>query len=98
MATLFTFYKFLLYFSLLPAATEVSGIILDKFNNEPLANVYIYAVKGEEETLSNDKGGFKLLSWEALPLTVVFEKKGYKPVRVPVKKEQKNFKVILEAY
>ena len=101
MTTLFGFYKILFHLSFLPMAgpaTEVSGTILDKSNNTPVSNVYVYAVKGEEETLSEDNGRFKLLSWSKLPVIIFFEKKGYKPARIPLNREQKNIRVVLEPY
>lgn len=101
MAALFSLYKFLLYFSLIGTAgdaTEFSGVVVDKSSNEPLSNVYIYVIKGEEETLSGEKGNFKLLSWQKLPAGIFFEKKGYKMTKTFIKKDQKNIKVLLEAY
>ncbi|RYD70174.1 MAG: hypothetical protein EOP53_25875 [Sphingobacteriales bacterium] len=101
MTIFYALYKYFLFFSLgyghLPA-TEASGIVTDKNTGQPLSQVYVYSIKGEEETLSNEKGVFKIISWEALPVTVSFEKKGYRPFRLPLQKEQKNIKVILEAY
>ena len=99
MSTFFSLYKFVLYFSVLfnaGKATEASGVVSDGKNKEPLSNVYVYTLKGEEETLSSEKGSFRLLSWQALPVTIVFEKNGYKPKRVSLKADQKNILVMLE--
>ncbi|MBC7934962.1 MAG: carboxypeptidase-like regulatory domain-containing protein [Rhizobacter sp.] len=99
MSTFFSLYKFALYFAMLfnaGAATEASGLITDGKSKEPLSNVYVYTVKAEEETLSNDKGNFKLLSWQALPVTIVFEKNGYKSKRISLKQDEKNIRVLLE--
>ena len=101
MTAVVALYKFLVYFSLIfpvSTATEVSGIVLDKNNHQPVPNVYIYTIKGEEETLSRENGSFKLLSWEKLPVTVSFEKKGYKPARITINKDQKNKQIVLESY
>ena len=101
MTILYSLYKYLLFFTLAPGgteATEASGVVIDKATGQPLTNVYVYSIKGEEETLSSDKGTFKIVSWEALPVVLSFEKKGYKTVRLPLRKEQKNIKVLLETY
>lgn len=101
MTILFSFYKFLLYCSFITAngvSTEFSGVVLDKNSNEPISNVYVYTIKGEEEALSSEKGVFKLLSWQATPVTVYFDKKGYKLKRIQLGKEQKNARILLEAY
>lgn len=97
---LLALYKTLMYFSLFQpnVITEFSGTILDKSNNEAIQNVYVYTIKGEEETLSAAKGNFSLISWQALPVTVYFEKKGYKTKRIQLLKEQKNTKILMETY
>lgn len=79
-------------------AIEVSGVVVNSISNEPVANVYIHAVKGEEESLSNGKGTFKLLCWKTPPVNVVFEKEGYRSQKLSVKNDQKNIKVVLERY
>lgn len=79
-------------------AIEVSGTVVNSITNEPVANVYIHAVKGEEESLSNDKGTFKLLSWKTPPVNIVFEKEGYRSQKLSVKNDRKNIKVVLEPY
>lgn len=79
-------------------AIEVSGIVVNSVTNEPVANVYIHAVRGEEESLSNGKGTFKLLSWKTPPVNIVFEKEGYRSQKLSVKNDRKNVKVVLEPY
>lgn len=79
-------------------AIEVSGIVVNSVTKEPVGNVYIHAVKGEEESLSNGKGNFKLLCWKTPPVSVVFEKGGYKPQKILVNNDRRNLKVVLEPY
>ena len=101
MTALFSFYKWWLSIALLTTAndaSEFSGVIVGKHNSEPLANVYVYTVKGEEETLSNSSGNFRLLTWGKLPVTIYFETKGFARTKLTFTKEQKNKRVVLEAY
>lgn len=49
---------------------SLQGTVLHKESGKPLPDVYLYTVKGEEETLTNQKGEFKIVSWQKLPITI----------------------------
>jgi hypothetical protein len=41
----------------------VEGIVKDESSGEPLKNVHVYTVKGEEEAITDSKGVFRFQSW-----------------------------------
>ncbi len=49
---------------------SLQGTVSHKESGKPLADVYLYTVKGEEETLTNQKGEFKIVTWQKLPITI----------------------------
>lgn len=63
---------------------SIQGVIVSKTDGKPLENIYLYAVKGEEEAISNSKGEFKFVSWQKLPLTLYVQHKDNEHVRVVV--------------
>ena len=65
------------------------GTVVSSETGKPLPDAYIYAVKGEEETLTDDKGEFKFISWQKLPITIhvdYSEKKARMVIADPRKK------------
>lgn len=51
----------------------IKGVVLDAQSGKPLAGVYLYVVKGEEESLTDAKGTFVLESWQSLPLQLTVQ-------------------------
>ena len=64
----------------------INGIVLNKETGNPIPGVYLYAVKGEEEALTNNKGAFQLVTWQKLPATLHLHYKEDEQVRVVVTK------------
>ncbi|MFT3980797.1 MAG: hypothetical protein QM687_10035 [Ferruginibacter sp.] len=87
----------LIYKSLLAGgpALEISGNITESVYGKPVDKAYIYTVAGEEETLSNSSGRFRLLTWQKTPVKVRFEKKGFKSREIIYTANSINHTVIL---
>lgn len=54
----------------------VNGVIKDKATGAPIQYVHVFTVKGEEESITNEKGEFRFETWQqSAELTT--EKEGY---------------------
>jgi hypothetical protein len=62
----------------------LQGSIVNKESGKPLADVYLYTVKGEEEAVTNRQGVFKLETWQKLPVTLFVHAGEHENVRVVV--------------
>jgi hypothetical protein len=52
----------------------LQGIVLNKETGKPLADIYLYTVKGEEEAFTNKKGEFRFVTWKKLPIILYIHK------------------------
>lgn len=48
----------------------LKGVVTSKESGRPVPSVYMYVVKGEEEAMTNNSGGFQLVTWQKLPVTL----------------------------
>ena len=62
--------------------SSISGQIVHSANGQKIENAYIYIVSGEEESLSDKNGQFKITTWQPLPVTLVIEHPQYKKKKV----------------
>lgn len=53
-----------------PFEYKLQGLVTNKQTGKPLADVYLYTVKGEEEAITNKKGEFGFVTWKKLPVTI----------------------------
>lgn len=63
---------------------HLQGTVIDAQTGRPVEKAHLYIVKGSEEILSNQKGEFKLATWQKLPLTLTVEHSDYKTERVTI--------------
>jgi hypothetical protein len=63
---------------------HLKGIVVDAGTGLPVDKAYLYIVKGEEETLSNNKGEFTLTSWQQVPLQVTVIHRDFKRKEIKV--------------
>ena len=56
---------------------QVKGVVVAE-NKQPVANAYLYIVKGEEEALTNAKGEFTITSNEKMPISLTIVHKDFK--------------------
>jgi len=77
-----------------PSEYKVRGSVASKETGKPLANIYLYTVKGEEEAITNQKGEFSLVSWQKLPVTLYIHKED-ENVRVLISNPSQFIKIKL---
>ena len=68
----------------------VEGTVLTEGIQTPVVNAFVYTVPGEEETLTDKSGHFKLTTWQSLPVTVTVEHPDFKPAIIHVTKLPAN--------
>jgi uncharacterized protein YfaS (alpha-2-macroglobulin family) len=76
------------------AEYTLQGTVANKETGKPLANVYLYTVKGEEEAITNAKGEFRFVTWKKLPVTIHIHKEN-EEVRVVVSNPSEFIKIKL---
>jgi len=63
---------------------EIGGTVVSEIDGKPVAKALVYVVEGEEEALTNEKGGFRLNTFQKLPLQLSVEKPGFRKVKITV--------------
>lgn len=63
---------------------QVKGTVIAADTRAPVANAYLYIVKGEEEALTNSKGEFTLTTAEHMPVSITVIHKDYRKTTVTV--------------
>ncbi len=51
----------------------IEGKVVSESTGKPVPHAHVYVLGGEEETLTNDKGEFRLQSWQAAPLKLTVD-------------------------
>ena len=75
---------------------QIRGVVIAADTKQPIANAYLYIVKGEEEVLTNSKGEFSLTTSEKIPCTVTVIHKDFKQYKLNVDNHALYFKVVLQ--
>ena len=65
--------------------SQIKGIVITADTRVPVANAYLYIVKGEEEALTNAKGEFTLTTAERMPFSVTVVHKDFRQSSFKVK-------------
>jgi hypothetical protein len=78
------------------ASVTVEGVVVNHSNSQPVSNIYLYIVKGEEEALTDDKGRFSITTWQSLPVTLTVDHIKYKRTTLVVKEPGKKQLIRLE--
>jgi len=73
----------------------LQGIVVSKETGKPLADIYLYAVKGEEEAFTNKKGEFRFVTWKKLPVTIHVRYKATEDIRIVVSNPSELIKIKL---
>ena len=68
----------------------VEGTVLTDSTLIPVADAFVYTVSGEEETLTDKSGRFKLTTWQSLPVAVTIEHRDFKTTTVNITKLPAN--------
>lgn len=63
---------------------KVKGIVVNE-SNKPVERVYISAVQGEEEALTDKNGNFTLTTWQSLPVTITIQHADYTSQQIVIR-------------
>ena len=55
----------------------VQGMVLDADTGKPIEGAHVYIVHGEEEAMTNKRGEFKIETWQAIPIKITIDRRGY---------------------
>jgi hypothetical protein len=73
----------------------VKGVVQDAATREPIANVHVYIVKGEEESMTDNRGAFSIRSWQTYPVRLQAAAKGYASKEVQVTGDRQQVVILL---
>jgi hypothetical protein len=62
----------------------IEGTVVSEKTGKPVSNAHVYIVHGEEETLTNSKGEFRIESWKKLPVILTVDHKEYEKIRISI--------------
>ncbi|RTL59046.1 MAG: hypothetical protein EKK37_12090 [Sphingobacteriales bacterium] len=82
-------YKEFIAFTAPDIPVIIKGTVIDYRSDEPVTKALVATVKGEEESLTNNKGEFRIESWENFPITVSVFHKDYQPVELTINSANK---------
>lgn len=94
-ATIYFLIMFLTATNSRPVNHVIKGVVVHKETGEPIAAVYLYTIKGEEEAVTNKNGEFQLISWQKLPLTLHVQDKEEKQTRIVVSNTAQSISIKL---
>ncbi len=72
----------------------LEGVVLEDATLKPVANAYVYAVKGEEEALTDKHGFFTIKTWQSLPVTLTVQHQS-RIKKVAVSAPAKKLQIVL---
>ena len=78
-----------------PLEHSLHGVVANKETGKPLADIYLFTVKGEEEAVTNKNGQFKFTSWQKLPVTLHVQHKENEHIRVVISNPAEDIKIKL---
>lgn len=67
---------------LIPSTVE--GIVKEAGSGAPVPDAHVHAVRGEEESLTDAKGMFRLNTWQKFPVLLTIEHKGFESQQVVI--------------
>jgi hypothetical protein len=74
----------------------LQGTTVSSLTRQPIENVHLYIVPGEEEAFSQKDGTFKLNTWQQFPVTIAAEHSKYKTVKIVLKEKSQQPFIQLE--
>lgn len=69
------------------------GIVSDKTTGKPLQNIYLYTVKGVEEAMTDQRGEFKIVTWQKLPVAIYVHYSDSENIKVIVANPSKKIMI-----
>ena len=67
-----------------PTAVKLQGVVVGK-DNRPVANAYLFVIRGEEENITGSNGQFALTTWQKFPVSLSIEHPAYKKLKLVIK-------------
>ena len=69
-----------------PSPITIEGKVISESTGQPVTQAHVFILDGEEEALTNNKGEFKIKTWQPAPFKLTVEKHdGYRRVTIVVK-------------
>ena len=62
----------------------IEGTVLSDNTGKPVSNAHVYVVSGEEEAMTNNRGEFRIESWQKLPLILTVDHSEYEKMRLSI--------------
>ena len=64
----------------------IEGKVVAESTGQPVTNAHVFILDGEEEALTNNKGEFRIKTWQSAPFKLTVEKHdGFKRVSIVIK-------------
>lgn len=73
----------------------IEGTVLNASNGEAIEKAFCYIIKGNEEIITNNKGEFRIKTWQEFPLTITIEHSEYETETVKINSAQSNIRIHL---
>lgn len=54
-------------------AQTIEGQVVAESNSKPVARVHVYIIEGEEEALTDEKGYFRIKTWQKFPVQLTIK-------------------------
>lgn len=75
---------------------QIKGTVISADTKQPVANAYVYIVKGEEEALTNSKGEFSITTAEQIPFALTIIHKDFKEQKFKINNSSQPVKISLD--
>lgn len=81
----------------LEVPTVIEGVVVaDAKPATPISRAHVFVIDGEEETLTNDRGEFKITTWQSAPIILTVEHSQYETQRIKISTTTKRQQVVLK--
>jgi hypothetical protein len=69
-----------------PSPTIIEGRVINEATGQAVTQAHVFILDGEEEALTNNKGEFKIKTWQPAPFKLTVEKiDGYRRISIVIK-------------
>lgn len=73
----------------------IEGTVISASNGQAVDKAFCYIIKGNEEIVTNNRGEFRIKTWQEFPLTITIEHSDYETETVKITSAQTNIKIHL---
>jgi CarboxypepD_reg-like domain len=74
----------------------IEGTVVTANTNTPVKRAHVYVLDGEEEALTNDRGEFKIITWQSLPVTITVEHAEYEIRKIKITNSGQKQHIVLK--